>query len=159
MDVALLIIAFVLLALGLIGAVVPMIPGPPLAWAGLLAAWFSSYTSYGIIFLGVTLTAAVIVQILDTIMPALLTKKYQGSKAASFGAIIGIIIGLFTGPVGIILGPFIGAFVGEIFHNPEDFANALSVAWGSLVGFIFGTGLKLITVGIFIWLLIMNLAK
>ncbi|MCQ2596988.1 MAG: DUF456 domain-containing protein [Treponema sp.] len=159
MEIAFLIIAFILMVTGIAGAVVPMIPGPPLAWAGLLLAYFSPYTDYGILLLIITGIVAVIVQILDTIFPALLTKKNNGSKAATIGATIGIIIGLFTGPVGILVGPFLGAFIGEILHNPEDLGNALSVAWGSFIGFICGTGLKLLTVGVFIWILIFNLIK
>lgn len=159
MDLVLVIIAFILLAVGLIGAVVPMIPGPPLAWAGLLAAFFSGYTDYGILLLVITGVVAILVQVLDTIFPALLTRKNKGSKSATVGATIGIIVGLFTGPVGILVGPFLGAFIGEILHNPEDFGNALSVAWGSFIGFLCGTGLKLATTGIFIWVLIFNLIR
>lgn len=159
MDVGFIVLGAVLLLIGIIGCIVPMLPGPPLAWAGLLLGYFSSYTEYGIIFLLVTGTIAVIVQILDTFLPALMTKKTNGSKAASRGATVGIIVGLFMGPFGVILGPFLGALIGELIHNSEDFNSALKVAWGSFLGFLCGTGLKLITVISFIWIFVIQIVK
>lgn len=159
MDIGFLVLAAVLLIIGIIGCVVPMLPGPPLAWAGLLLAFFSSYTEYGLITLLITGTIAVVVTVLDTFLPALMTKKTNGSKAASRGATIGIIVGLFMGPFGVILGPFCGALIGELIHNSEDFSKALKVAWGSFLGFLCGTGLKLITVICFIWLFVLQIVK
>lgn len=159
MDIGFLVLAAVLLLLGIIGCVVPMLPGPPLAWAGLLLAFFSSYTEYGLVTLLVTATIAVAVQLLDTFLPALMTKKTNGSKAASRGATIGTIAGLFMGPFGVILGPFFGALIGELVHNSEDFSKAIKVAWGSFLGFLCGTGIKLITVICFIWLFVLQLVK
>ena len=159
MDIGFLILAAVLLILGIIGCIVPMLPGPPLAWAGLLLAFFSSYTEYGLITLLITGTIAVVVTVLDTFLPALMTKKTNGSKAASRGATIGIIVGLFMGPFGVIFGPFCGALIGELIHNSEDFSKALKVAWGSFLGFLCGTGLKLLTVICFIWLFVLQIVK
>jgi len=159
MDLTFLIIGIVLLLVGLAGTVIPVLPGAPLAWGGLLVAFFSSYTDYSIICLIVTGVFAVLVSIMDNIFPVLMTKKTNGSPAATRGATVGLIIGFFTGPWGIILGPFIGALIGEMIHNPNDFSNALKVAWGAFLGFLFGTGIKIITVLAFIWILIINLVK
>ncbi|MCQ2586264.1 MAG: DUF456 domain-containing protein [Treponema sp.] len=159
MDIGFLIIAAVLLILGIIGCIVPMLPGPPLGWAGLLLAYFSSWTEYGIKTLIITGIIAVVVTVLDTFLPALMTKKTNGSKAASRGATVGIIVGLFMGPFGVILGPFCGALLGELIHNSEDFSKAIKVAWGSFLGFLFGTGLKLITVICFIWIFVLQIVK
>lgn len=147
------------MVVGIVGSVVPMIPGPPLAWAGLLVAYFSASTKISIPVLVITLIVAAIVQIIDTFFPALMTKKTEGSKAATRGATIGVIVALFLGPWAILPGPFVGALIGELIHNKEDTKKALKVAFGSFLGFLLGTGLKLITVFAFIWILILNIAK
>lgn len=153
------IIAFALMIVGIVGAIVPMIPGPPLAWAGLLVGYFSAHTHISVLCLVITFLVALAVQLLDTFFPALMTKKTQGSVAATRGATIGIIIGLFLGPWAILPGPFIGAFVGEMIHSSESIGKALKVACGSFLGFLCGTGLKLMTVFAFIWVLIISLVK
>ncbi|MCQ2589449.1 MAG: DUF456 domain-containing protein [Treponema sp.] len=145
------IVAAVLLVVGFLGSFLPVIPGPPLAWAGLLAAYFSSYNLISLNLLIITAIVAVVVTILDNILPPLMTKKTGGSKWATWGSTIGLIIGLFMGPVGIIAGPFIGAFVGEIIHSKGDAGLSFKSAWGSFMGFLFGTGIKMIVVGIYIW--------
>lgn len=157
MNTILVIIAFVLMAVGIIGAIVPMIPGPPLAWAGLFVAFFSVHTHISILCLVITLIVAVVVQLLDTFFPVLMTRKTEGSKSATRGATVGLIVGLIIGPWGILPGPFLGAFVGELLHNSDDVKKAFKVAFGSFIGFLCGTGLKLMTVFAFIWVLIISL--
>lgn len=159
MDITFILLGFLFLIVGFIGTFAPVIPGPPLAWVGLLLAYFSSYTDYSVMTLIITGTLAVTVAILDNFLPVLMTKKTNGSKAATRGATLGLIIGFFTGPWGIILGPFIGAFVGEMIHDSSDTKNALHVAWGAFLGFLFGTGLKMITVLAFFWILLLNMIK
>ena len=83
-----------------------------------------------------------------------MTNKIGGSKAATIGSTIGLIIGLFLGPFGIIAGPFLGALVGEMLHSRGDFATSIKSAWGSFLGFLLGTGMKMIAVGFFIWIFI-----
>ena len=105
-SVVLCIVAGLLLLLGFLGTFVPVLPGAPLAWAGLLAAYFSEYTDISILCLIITAVIAVVVSVVDNIFPIAMTKKFGGSKYATTGATIGLIIGFFTGPWGIILGPF-----------------------------------------------------
>ena len=85
---------------------------------------------------------AVVVTILDYIVPVWGTKKFGGTKYGTRGATVGLIIGLFLGPPGIILGPFIGAVVGELIFK-DDMKYALKAGFGSLLGFLTGIGLKL----------------
>lgn len=153
-DLILCIIAGILLAVGFLGTFIPIIPGAPLAWAGLLVAFFSSYTEISLSCLIITAVFAVLISILDNILPVYLTKKTGGSKSATTGSTIGLIVGFFAGPPGIIFGPFIGAFIGEIIHTKGNFNIALKSGFGAFLGFIFGTGLKMITVGIFIWIFV-----
>ena len=159
MDLAFAILAGILLLLGFLGTFVPILPGAPLAWAGLLLAYFSSYCDITIVTLVVTFIFAVIVSILDNILPVFLTNKLGGSKRATWGATIGVFVGFFIGPWGLILGPFLGALIGELSNNGGKGGPALKTAFGSFIGFLFGTGLKMITVLAFVWIFIWGIIK
>lgn len=151
LSLLLAIVAGVLLFVGFIGTFVPVIPGAPLAWGGLLAAFFSDYCEITITALIISGVFAVIVSVLDNILPVAMTKKFGGSKAATTGATIGLIAGFFIGPVGILLGPLIGAFIGELIHNRgKKIAGDGKAALGAFVGFLTGTGIKMICVLCFI---------
>ena len=151
LSLILAIVAALLLIIGFIETFVPVIPGPPLAWAGLLAAYFSDYCEISLIVLIISGVAAVIVTILDNILPVIMTKKFGGSKMATTGATIGMIIGLFVGPLGIILGPFLGALVGEWINKEGREDGVFKAAFGAFMGFLSGIGIKMICVGLFIW--------
>ncbi|WP_191018107.1 DUF456 domain-containing protein [Treponema zioleckii] len=146
--------AFVLLLIGLIGTFLPVLPGPPIAWCGLLLAYFSKFANIPFWALLVTAVVMVAVTVADYVFPSMFTKKTGGSKAAERGTIIGTIIGLFVGPLGVIAGPFIGAYVGELIHDDTDNKHALEVAFGAFKGFMLGTGIKLLVVTCFIAYLI-----
>jgi uncharacterized protein YqgC (DUF456 family) len=85
---------------------------------------------------------AVLVTILDYIVPVWGTKRFGGSKYGTRGATVGLIVGFFLGPLGLILGPLIGAFVGELIFK-DDMSYAFKAGFGSLLGFLTGIGLKL----------------
>jgi len=142
-------VAAILLIVGFMGSFLPVIPGPPLAWVGLLAAYFSVYNQFSLTVLIVTAVVAVVITILDNVLPPLMTKQSGGSSAATWGSTIGLIAGLFAGPVGVIAGPFIGAFIGELIHSKGDTGLSLKSAWGSFLGFLCGTGMKMIVVCIY----------
>lgn len=152
MDIFLAVLAGVLLLLGFIGTFLPVLPGPILAWAGLLAAHFSSYSEIKIWILVAAGILTAFVSIMDNIFPSMLTKKSGGSKAGVLGSTIGLFAGFFLGPVFVILGPFLGAFIGEMIHDSSDAKKALKAAWGAFKGFLLGTGIKMISVLIFIWI-------
>lgn len=159
LSLLLVIVAGLLLVIGFIGTFVPVLPGAPLAWAGLLAAYFSDYCEISLPALIVAGVFAVLVSILDNILPIVMTKKFGGSKAATTGSTIGLIIGFFTGPLGIIIGPFLGALVGELIHNQGKSEGVLKAAFGAFAGFLTGTGIKIICVLCFIWYYIVSLIK
>jgi uncharacterized protein YqgC (DUF456 family) len=145
MDIVLVILAFLFLAAGLLGAVVPVIPGPPLSYIGLLLLQWSGYGGFSFNFLLIWVTITVAVTIMDNVLPALLTKKFGGSRFAVIGSILGLVIGMiFFPPIGLIVGPFLGAFVGELIHSRSEKIKALKVALGAFLAFIAGTGAKLI---------------
>jgi uncharacterized protein YqgC (DUF456 family) len=132
-----------LMILGIVGCVLPVIPGPPLSFLGLLLLHFSSYATFSIEFLLVMGAIAIIVTIMDYIVPVWGTKKLGGSKAGMWGAAIGLVLGLiFFPPLGIIIGPFAGAVIGEALTG-KDAANSFKAGLGSLLGLMIGIGLKL----------------
>jgi uncharacterized protein YqgC (DUF456 family) len=133
-----------LIILGGLGAVLPIIPGPPLSFGGLwLYAWFTEYekiTPTVLIIFGI-LTALTFVT--DIIAPALGARGYKASKYGVWGSMLGAFAGIFVlGPLGIIIGPFVGGFIGEMI-NARNLDNAVNVAWGSFIGFIIGSLFKL----------------
>jgi len=151
------ILAGVLLLVGLIGTVLPVLPGPPIAWAGLLAAHFSNYSQIEIWILIATGIAAVFVTVIDNIFPSIMTKKAGGSKAATWGCTIGLVAAFFLGPIFILIAPFAGAYIGEMIHDSNDAKRALKAAFGAFKGFLLGTGIKIITVMCFIWLFLWSI--
>lgn len=159
MSVILCIVAGVLLLVGFLGTFVPVLPGAPLAWAGLLAAYFSEYTDISILCLIITAVIAVIVSVVDNIFPVAMTKKFGGSKYATTGATVGLMVGFFTGPWGIILGPFFGALIGEFINKEGRNEGVFKAAFGAFMGFLLGTGLKMITVLGFIWVFVISLFR
>jgi uncharacterized protein YqgC (DUF456 family) len=142
MDYFLLSLAILLMIIGIIGCLIPVLPGPPLSYLGILILHFTKYADFSKNLLLILGGVAIIVTILDYFVPVWGTKKFGGSKYGVRGATIGLIVGLFFGPPGIILGPFLGAIIGEMIFK-DDFKYALKAGFGSLLGFLTGIGLKL----------------
>ncbi len=150
MDITLAVLGAALVLVGFIGSVLPIIPGPPISWAGLLILKWTDYVDdHGAAYenaLWILLFFVILVTILDYVVPIMGTKKFGGSKRGVWGATIGVVVGLFFGPLGIIIGPFLGAYIGEITTGKKD-REALRAAWGSFMGFLLGVGLKLMVCG------------
>lgn len=128
--------------IGIIGCLVPVLPGPPISFIGLILLHLSRFGNFSTTAL-ITLGAiALAVTLLDFIVPVWGTKKFGGSKYGIRGATIGLVIGLFLGPLGLIIGPLLGAFVGELIFK-DNINYALKAGFGSLLGFLTGIGLKL----------------
>lgn len=146
MEIALIALALVLLALGLVGCVLPVLPGPPLSFAGLILLWgaegwqASSFGTTAILVLG-GLTA--LVTVLDFVLPALGAKRYGATKAGVWGSVLGMIVGMiFFPPFGMLVGAFVGALAFEVLAG-RDAADATRAAWGVFVGTIAGIVMKL----------------
>ena len=150
MDITLAVLGAALVLVGFMGSILPIIPGPPISWAGLLLLkWTDFVDDHGAAYenaLWILLFFVILVTILDYVVPIVGTKKYGGSKRGVWGATIGVVVGLFFGPLGIIIGPFLGAYIGEISTGKKD-KDALRAAWGSFMGFLLGVGLKLMVCG------------
>lgn len=144
MDIFLVFVGLLFIILGLIGSFLPILPGPPLSWIGLLLLYLTNAVPNNWMFLSITLIIALLVFTLDYIIPAMGAKKFGGTKAGMIGTTVGLFIGILAPiPGGIIIGPFLGAFLGEL-SNKTDSQTALKAAFGSFIGFITGTFIKFI---------------
>ena len=143
MEYFFIIVALLCALVGIIGSVIPALPGPPLSFVGLLLLLPCEGDDIGGVTLVVTGIAAVAITILDYVAPAWLTKKSGGSKYGIWGASIGMLVGLFLGPLGIIAGPFAGALIGELIAD-NSMNKALKMAFVSFVAFMLTTGIKFV---------------
>ena len=141
MEILLFIIAFVLIVLGIVGCIVPMLPGTPLSYAGILLLHFTNQVQFTTTQLIVWLIVVIILQVLDYITPMLGSKYSGGTTYGNRGCIAGTIVGLFFMPWGIIMGPFLGAVIGEMLGG-RDLGHALKAGIGAMIGFVLGTLLK-----------------
>ena len=143
--------ALILGLVGIVGSIIPALPGHPLSLVGLLLVYFSGQRGVAdpmtLRFLMIWLAVTVIVTIFDYFVPAWFTKVTGGHKAASVGAMIGLFIGMFS-PFGIILGSLAGAFLGEFLFEKRGVWDSFKASLGAFLGFMSGTGAKLIVSGI-----------
>ena len=146
------ILCVLFLIIGFLGTFVPVLPGAPLAFIGLLLIYFSEYNDISLLMIIITGVVSIVVSIVDNILPVTMTKNAGGSKSATVGSTIGLIVGFFIGPLGIIIGPFCGALIGELIHTNNDWKLSLKSAWGAFCGFLLGTGLKMAAV---VWFIIL----
>ena len=145
MDITLSIFAFIFSIIGVVGCIVPILPGVVFNFIALVIAYYCSYTQLTLNTLMIWLVVTIAVSIADYFLPIYMTKKFGGSRAGVIGATVGLIGGLiFFGVFGVILGPFIGAVLGELINDKKDSAKAFKVGIGSFLAFFVGTGLKLI---------------
>lgn len=151
MEIILLILGMIAVLVGIVGSILPVLPGPTAAWFGLVLLNWSGYGTFSSQFLFICFGLAILTIVLDYIIPARFVKKWGGSKWGQHGATAGVIIGVFFGPIGIIFGSFVGALLGELLLDFRNQEGALRSAWGSFLGFLFGTGIKLILCLVFAW--------
>lgn len=154
----LIILAVLCAVAGLAGSVLPGLPGPPLSWLGMLFVYFADKTGdstdpMSVTILLVWLGITVLVSVLDYVIPSGVTRLAGGHKAASTGAMLGLLAGMFFTPVGVVMGALIGAFLGELLVNDKGVWAAFKAGAGAFLGFILGTGLKLVCSGIMAWLI------
>ena len=157
MDYVLIGLGIIFIVGGILGGVLPVLPGPPLSYAGLLLLHFTQKYQFTSKFLIIWAVITAVVYALDYVIPAIGTKKFGGSKWGIWGSVIGLVIGMFFfPPFGIIVGPFAGAVIGEL-STGKDSGSAFKSGFGSFIGFLTGTLLKLIASGLMAWYFIKEL--
>lgn len=130
---------------GLLGCILPVLPGPPLSYAGLALVFFWGDDPGAVrpLWMWILLALTLAVTVLDYVVPAYFTRKTGGSASASRASFVGMLLGIpFFPPVGMIAGAFAGAFLAELLLERKNREDAFRAAWGSFLGFLLGTGLK-----------------
>jgi len=142
--IVLIILGLLFAVIGLIGCILPIIPGPPLSFFALIIlSYAKNWEPFSAIFLIIMAGLTIVVTILDYVVPAIKAKKYGASKLGVWGSIIGMLFGLFIFPPwGILIGAITGALAGELAGGKKG-KKALRAGWGVFVGNIMGIGLKL----------------
>lgn len=144
LEVTVLILGLVINGLGIVGCIVPALPGPFISWLSLFLFFLLPEHEISVTTLLVTGLFMAAVTALDYIVPVLGAKKFGSSKEGVWGGMIGIVVGLFFfPPLGIILGPLVGTVIGDMVAG-GTFTKALNSGIGSLIGFLVGTSVKLI---------------
>lgn len=154
MDYLLIILGILCILIGIAGSILPGLPGPPLSYLGILLLHWTRWAQFSGKMLLTWAIVVLVVSILDYIVPVWGTKKYGGTRAGVRGSTIGLIIGVIVLPMlhivlgpfgifGILGGPFIGAWIGERMAG-QDQQKALRAAFGSFVGFLAGTIMKIV---------------
>ncbi len=151
MDYFLIITGILFMLTGIAGCALPVLPGPPLSYAGLLLLHFTGKYEFTGKFLLIWAVITIVVTLIDYWIPVWGAKKFGASRPGVWGSIIGLVAGLFFfPPFGIIIGPFAGAVLGELLAGKQSGA-ALKAGFGSFAGFISGVLLKLIASGMMTW--------
>lgn len=141
-------LAALMVVVGVIGTVLPALPGVPLVFAGLLlAAWADGFDKVGwapLVVLGVLTALSLVVDFWATAKGA---KRVGASRLAVIGSVLGMLAGLFLGPFGIFIGAFAGAVGGELLHRrslgQQDLGAAARIGAGTWLGIVLGIALKL----------------
>lgn len=142
MELLWIILGGIFVIAGILGSFLPVVPGPPLSYIGLLLLQLTADPPFSISFLVFWAIITAIAVTLDSLVPATSSRRYGGSKYGIYGCLIGGLIGLFFfPPIGIFVGPVAGAFIGEIIVGKKS-DSAFRAAMGSFVGIFVATVLK-----------------
>lgn len=144
-----------LVGLGFLGTFLPILPGVPLAWLGiLLYAYFTGFAKITLTTVLIFFGLVLFTMLVDFVAPIIGAKKYNASKQGIAGAFLGFLVGVvFLGPLGIVIGPLGGAFLGELLSGKREGA-AIQSAFGTFIGFLAGSLIKIIVVFIFLGFLL-----
>lgn len=150
MDHALItLFCFILIIIGIIGTIVPVLPGLILSVIGLLIFKFGTNSQMPMLYVWIFGLLTLLSAVLDYVIPARTNKKYGGTRWGSIGSLVGTLLGFFFIPIpfGFLIGMLLGVFIGELIHDINDRKKAFNSTKGALIGFIYGTGFN-VMVGI-----------
>lgn len=158
MDIFLIVLGAILMLVGIAGSILPVLPGVPVSWLGLVCLYLAPSVPFNWTFISVTGVVAIGLYVLDYLIPAMGTKRFGGSKAGAWGTTIGLVVGILAPiPFGILIGPFVGALVGELVVNKTERNLAFKAALGSFLGFLAGTFIKFLATVVYLGLFIYKL--
>ncbi|WP_114241302.1 DUF456 domain-containing protein [Dyella sp. C9] len=144
MDIALYLLAAVLIVAGLVGNILPALPGIPMIFGGIwLAAAVDQYRHLGVWWLVVIGALGTVGILVDFVAGTLGAKRVGASPLALTGAALGTLVGMFLGIPGLLLGPFVGALLGELASGTSVLRSA-HVGAATWVGLLVGTLVKLV---------------
>ena len=143
MDILLMLLASLFLVASIVGCVLPILPGVPLAYAGMLLLHLTDKVHFTTSQLVIWLIIVVVLQIVDYITPLLGSKYSGGTSFGNRGCMAGTLLGMFFMPWGVIIGPFIGSVAGEMLGG-QDLSHAIKAGIGTLLGFLFGALMKVV---------------
>lgn len=150
------ILGILLVLLGIAGSLLPVLPGPPIAFVGLLVQQLRAEPPFSTQFLLIWAGVVIVTVALDYLVPIWGTKKFGGTKYGAWGCTLGFLLAFWMGPWGVIIGPFIGAFVGEMIGG-QDSQRSLKAAIGSFMGFLLGSFLKIVACFMMMYYLIRSI--
>lgn len=145
MEITLLILAILVAFTGVLGCILPVLPGPPMTYIGFFLLHWSGYAEFSVFEYIVWGLIAIIITVIDFILAPYMTKQFGGSNAGGWGSLIGLVIAMFCfGPFGVLIGPFVGALVAELLISKKKIGDALLAAVGSFLSFFVGSSFKMI---------------
>ena len=147
MEIFIAVLGALLVIVGLLGTFIPMLPGTPISYAGLLLLLLIPGCTLTWQFFLVWGIIVVVLQVLNYVIPIWGVNKFGGTKYGEWGSVIGVIVGLFAGPLGIIIGPFLGAVIGELIGG-MTFKMSLKAGFGSFIGTFVGMVLGIVVAAI-----------
>ena len=155
MTTILIILGLIFALAGVIGCILPVIPGPPLGFLALIiVSWAKNWEPFSLTFFIIMGGLTILASISDYLIPAIGAKKYGASRLSVWVSIMGMVIGLFLFPPwGMLIGAFLGALAGELLAGQRG-KDLLRVGWGVFLGTMLSTGLKLALSGIMLFLYI-----
>ena len=136
-------LGILLTVLGIAGSLLPLLPGPPIAYVGLLLQQLRPEAPFSTQFMLIWAGIVLVTLVLDYLIPVWGTKRFGGTKYGVWGCTVGFIAAFWMGPLGVIVGPFLGAFIGELIAG-QSRKKSFRAALGSFVGFLLGSFLKLV---------------
>lgn len=135
-------VALLLMGVGIVGTVVPALPGIPLIWLTMLGfGVVDKFQRINGAFLAVLLAVTIAAEVADHLARVWGARRYGASRAGAWGAALGAIAGLFFLPLGLVVGPFLGALVGELLAG-RSIKESVRAGWGGVVGTLGSVAMK-----------------
>ena len=149
------VLSIILIIIGMVGTILPVLPGLIISFAGLLLYKFGANANLPMIWIYLFGVLTLVSAVLNYVIPAKTNRKYGGTKWGSIGSVVGTILGMIFIPIplGFLIGMFAGVFIGELLHDSSDKKKAFNSTKGAFIGFLYGTGFNLM-VGLAMFLVV-----